>query len=68
MRSYIFTDLERKIILQYLYMQSETKDCDIKHIKSRVRHFKKLLTDIDLYSRLREAMRMDKEFIESSRI
>ena len=67
MRSYIFTDLERKIILQYLYTPSETKGCDINYIKSRVRKFNKLPTDIDLYSRLREAMRMDKEFIESSR-
>jgi hypothetical protein len=67
MRSYIFTERERKIILDYLYMSSEKKSGDIKHIKSRVRHFNQLPTDLDLYLRLKEAMRMDKEFFESSR-
>ena len=33
--------------------------------KSRVRHFSQLPKDIDLYFRLTEAMKMDKQIIES---
>ena len=65
MRSYIFTDRERKIVLQYLYIPSESKNSGIKNVKSRVRHFSQLPKDIELYFRLIEAMKMDKQILES---
>ena len=64
MRSYIFTDIERKIILEYLYTPNEANN-RIKNIKSRVRHFSQLPKDIELYLRLAEAMKMDKQILES---
>jgi hypothetical protein len=65
MRSYIFTDRERKIILQYLYTPSEAKNGDIRNIKTRVRYFSQIPKDIELYLRLTEAMKMDKQILES---
>ena len=60
MRSYIFTERERKTIFQYLYTPTETKNKDINTLKSRIKHFDLLPKDIELYIRLREAMKMDK--------
>ena len=65
MRSYIFTERERKTILQYLYTPTETKNKDISALKSRIKHFKLLPKDIELYIRLTEAMNMDKQIQES---
>ena len=65
MRSYIFTERERKTILQYLYTTSETKNKEISTLKSRIKHFNLLPKDIELYIRLSEAMKMDKQIHES---
>ena len=65
MRSYIFTEKERKTIFQYLYTPTETKNKNISTLKSRIKHFKLLPKDIELYIRLTEAMKMDKQIKES---
>ena len=65
MRSYIFTERERKIVLQYLYTPNETKNNGIRHVKSRSRHYTQLPKDIELYLRLTEAMKMDKQILKS---
>ena len=65
MRSYIFTERERKTILQYLYTPSETKNKDISTLKSRIKHFNLLSKDIELYVRLTEVMKTDKQIQES---
>jgi hypothetical protein len=54
MRSYIFTERERRIIREFL--TSGKKDPGIMVIITRVRKFANLAKDVELYIRLREAI------------
>jgi hypothetical protein len=49
MRTYIFTPLERKIIKGWLKGEISLSDIRLRKILSRVRLFKKLASDVELY-------------------
>jgi len=53
MRSYIFTERERTLILRVLDKRISLKDRSLDVILSRLRHFKELAGDVELYIRLR---------------
>jgi hypothetical protein len=53
MRTYVFTELERKVLYRWLDGQLTLKDLRLQKVLSRVRLFKTLATDIDLYVRVR---------------
>ena len=52
MRSFIFTDLERRILNQWLNGQLTLKDIRLQKVLSRVRLFPALRQDADLYVRV----------------
>jgi len=56
MRSYIFTDRERKIIRGFLSGRVESKDPNLMVIISRLKSFKDLSRDVELYLRLRSRL------------
>jgi len=56
MRSYIFTERERTLILRVLDKRISLKDRSLDVILSRLRHFKDLAGDIELYIRLGRAL------------
>jgi len=56
MRSYIFTDHERTLIRRLLNGEIDVKDRAIHVLISRVKLFKRLSEDVELYLRLREAI------------
>jgi hypothetical protein len=49
MRSYIFTDLERRILRSWLDGKLTLKDVRLQKVLSRVRLFKTLAQDVELY-------------------
>jgi hypothetical protein len=49
MRSYIFTELERKVLKSWLNGELTLKDVRLQKVLSRVRLFKVLAGDVDLY-------------------
>jgi len=53
MRSYIFTERERTVIRRTLSKHISLKDRRLDVILSRLRHFKNLAGDVELYVRLR---------------
>lgn len=55
MRTYIFTPLERKILQEWLMGEAAT-DVRLRKILSRVRLFKDLAGDVDLYVRVRSRL------------
>jgi hypothetical protein len=56
MRTYIFTERERRIINSFLEGRIKAKDRALSVILARFRGFKNLAQDVDLYVRLREAV------------
>jgi hypothetical protein len=56
MRTYLFTSRERKAIRAFLAKKIKPSDGSIRMILSRVRAFKDLPNDVELYLRLREAV------------
>jgi hypothetical protein len=52
MRTYIFTDLERTVLNKWLAGQLTLKDIRLQKVLSRVRLFKTLRGDADLYIRV----------------
>jgi len=56
MRSYIFTAKERAIIRMVLKKQPALKNRTFRVIIFRVRHFKELARDVELYIRLRRVL------------
>ena len=56
MRSYIFTDRERRIIRDFLEGRRNIKDRALSVILTRVKSFKYLASDVELYLRLRKAI------------
>ncbi len=52
MRTYIFTDRERKIIQGFLSGKIRMTDIDLSKIRSRMKRFKRLKNDIFLYLEL----------------
>jgi len=53
MRSYIFTGRERALIRKALDKRIRLKDRRLHVVMSRLRHFKRLAQDVELYVRLR---------------
>jgi hypothetical protein len=53
MRSYIFTARERALIRRVLEKRISLKHRSLEVILSRLRHFKQLAGDVELYVRLR---------------
>lgn len=56
MRSYIFTEKERVLIVNFLAGHIGAKDRSLHTILSRFRHFKDLAGDVDLYLDLRRRL------------
>jgi len=56
MRSYIFTPKERKVINRFFEGKAKLGDDIMRQIALRIRSFKDLAGDVDLYLRLREAI------------
>jgi len=56
MRSYIFTPAERRAIRLFLEGSLKASDPKVAYIISRVKGFRDLAGDVDLYIRLREAI------------
>jgi hypothetical protein len=56
MRSYIFTQNEREIIRRFFDGSVSRSDPNLMNILSRVRNFKNLASDVELYRMLREAV------------
>lgn len=60
MRTYIFTAKERKVIRGFLVGKVVAKDHAVRVIASRVRVFKELAGDVDLYLELRSRLAKSK--------
>jgi hypothetical protein len=56
MRTYIFTKREREIIRSFIEGRLTLKDDAVQVIRSRIKSFSELSSDIELYSRFREAI------------
>jgi len=56
MRSYIFTPLERERIRRFLEGKVDSRDMVIAKLRFRVKTFKDLAGDVELYLRFREAV------------
>ncbi|MCL6578646.1 MAG: hypothetical protein K6T73_04585 [Candidatus Bathyarchaeota archaeon] len=56
MRTYIFTPLERKVLQGWLDGKLTLKDIRLQKTLSRVRLFKELAEDIDLYLAVRSRL------------
>jgi hypothetical protein len=54
-RTYIFTDRERRVISAFLRGKIPINDAALEQIRSRVKSFNELSGDLELYLRLREA-------------
>jgi hypothetical protein len=57
MRTYIFTARERRVISSFLEGKTPINDAALEQIRSRVKSFVELSGDIDVYLRLREAVK-----------
>jgi hypothetical protein len=56
MRSYIFTALERQILRGWFKREVTLKDIRLQKVLSRVRLFKDLAADVDLYLKASKAV------------
>jgi hypothetical protein len=56
MRSYIFTALERQVLRGWLNGELTLKDVRLQKVLSRVRLFKVLAGDVDLYLKVRSRL------------
>jgi hypothetical protein len=56
MRSYIFTALERRVLRGWLNGELTLKDVRLQKVLSRVRLFKVLAGDVDLYLKVRSRL------------
>lgn len=56
MRTYIFTTLEKTILREWLDNEISKGDVRVKKILSRVRLFKNLAGDVDLYVTVRRRL------------
>ena len=56
MRSYIFSDIERKIVEDFLNGNIPITHRRLSQIRTRLKNFKALAGDVDLYLRLRKAV------------
>jgi hypothetical protein len=56
MRSYIFTDLERKVLKGWLSGELTLKDIRLQKVLSRIRLFKALASDVELYLEARRRL------------
>jgi hypothetical protein len=56
MRSYIFTKKERQVIRGFFEGSISRSDPNLMNILSRIRNFRDLSSDVDLYIRLRKAV------------
>jgi hypothetical protein len=65
MRSYVFTPLERQILRDWLKGKVTLKDIRLKKVLSRVRLFKDLAVDVDLYLLVRRRMAESKATVST---
>jgi hypothetical protein len=65
MRTYIFTPVERKAIENFLSGKIGVSDPSIRMILSRVRTFKDLAFDVDLYQRVSLSLRKSAKTISA---
>jgi len=65
MRTYIFTDLERQILSGWLNGEVTLKDIRLQKVLSRVRLFKELAGDVDLYLRVRSRLAESKTAVST---
>ena len=56
MRSYIFTPKEKRAIEAFLSGQLPVTDHLLSQVRTRMKQFTRLNSDVDLYLRLREAV------------
>lgn len=56
MRSYIFTERERQIIISFVEGRINARDRALSVILARFKGFTNLASDVNLYLRLREAV------------
>jgi len=56
MRTYIFTSFEKKILTEWLNGEIPRGDIRVRKILSRIRLFKNLASDVELYLIVREAV------------
>jgi hypothetical protein len=56
MRTYIFTVLERKLLNEWLRGEVTLKDIRLRKILSRIRLFKDLSGDVELYLAVRDRL------------
>jgi hypothetical protein len=56
MRTYIFTPLERKILRSWLNGETTLKDIRLRKVLSRIKLFKDLSIDVDLYLLIRRRL------------
>lgn len=56
MRSYIFTVTERKVIRGFLEGKAASNDPALEVIRSRIKSFTELASDIELYVTFRKAV------------
>lgn len=55
MRTYIFTDRERRVIGEFL-AGTRSRDIDVAKIWHRVKHFKNLEKDVELYLKFKKRL------------
>ena len=63
MRSYVFTPLERQILRGWINGNITLKDIRLKKVLSRVRLFKALAADVDLYLAVRRRLAESKDAV-----
>ena len=56
MRSYIFTPLERRILEGWLRGEVDSRDVRLRKVLSRVRLFRRLAEDVELYLAVRRRL------------
>jgi len=56
MRSYIFTSLEKRVLMGWLNNKVPSGDIRVRKILSRMKLFRDLSEDVNLYIRVREAV------------
>jgi hypothetical protein len=56
MRTYIFTLLEKRVLTEWLNNEVPGGDIRVRKILSRIRLFKNLAGDVDLYLRLKRRL------------
>ena len=68
MRTYVFTERERKIIQSYLNTRIKMTDRDLSKIRSRIKCFNRLRNDIFLYLELYDTLLLNNDTLLKSNV